>query len=439
MNQYDTERLRESLLASPGHAAAEDFETADVCVVNTCTVTEEADKDALRLLRRITRRNPAAQLIVTGCLADRDPEMLRRLFPAARVVGNAGKDEIPALLGCRTVAPGFAISGFHGHARAFVKVQDGCNMHCTYCIIPEVRPTLVTKPFAGVRAEVRSLLAAGYREIVLCGVRLGRYLERTPDGGRIDLVELIERLLEEPFDFRIRLSSLEITDLSDRLIGLLVSSEGRLCPSFHLPLQSGSDAVLTRMQRWYSTGFYRKRIEALRSRVPDAGLFTDVMAGFPGETEAEFEETLDFVRSLEFSGLHVFRYSRREGTPAAADPDQVPGETLRQRSERMHALDRELRRGFALRAVGTRRRVLVEDAGEGLTDHFLKVRLEGGRGASGLVWAEITGAEGVVGRARESEPGLRTLEETPDFAIISSGQPNPPAPPEGLTAPSNSS
>jgi len=399
VNQYDTERVRESLLTSSGGVAVEDFEQADVCIVNTCTVTEEADRDALRLLRRIARRNPAAQILVTGCLASRDPALILRQAPGARVLGNARRDEIPSLLGCQPVAPSFGISHFTGHRRAFVKVQDGCNMSCTYCIIPSVRPKLWCKPALEVESEVRGLLTAGYREIVLCGVRLGRYLVWDGD-RRVDLPGLIQRLMDLPGEFRIRLSSLEITDLTDRLIGLAETSGGRLCPSFHLPLQSGSDVVLRRMERWYSTGFYRKRVAALRNRLPDAGLFTDVMVGFPGETESEFRQTVGFLREMDFSGLHVFRFSRRSGTPAAQAADQVPEGLVQARSKEVHALDREFRRCFAARAVGSRRRVLVEVDGEGLTEHFLKVRLAAGPRPGNFCDVEIARAEEEVGVAR---------------------------------------
>ena len=408
VNQYDTEKLRESLLRAPGAANEDDFAHADVCVVNTCTVTEEADKDARKLLRQITRRNPSAKLVVTGCLASREPEKLREEFPAAHVVGNLDKDEIPSLLGCSTVAPGFGLSTFHGHSRAFVKVQDGCNMHCTYCIIPEVRPELSCRPYPEVEAEVKTLLANGYNEIVLCGVRLGRYLV-WHDDKRIDLAGLTERLMALPGDFRVRYSSLEITDLTDRVITLLAESNGRFCPSFHLPLQSGTDSVLRRMKRWYSVDFYRRRVAALRARVPDAGIFTDVMHGFPGETEAEFEETVAFLKELKFSGLHVFRYSRREGTPAAAEADQVPEQEKRRRADVLHALDKEFRKEFAARAVGTRRRVVVENPGDALTDHFLKVRLRAPHLASGHPLPSGEGNIALAQRERVPEGRVRGL------------------------------
>ncbi len=376
VNQYETQVVRERMLAV-GSLAVSDWESADLCLINTCTVTQEADRDALRLLRRIARRNPAARLVVTGCLASRDPQAILEAAPSALVVGNEGKEELPSLLGCSSV-PAFAgVSAFCGHTRAFLKVQDGCNMRCGFCIIPSVRPVLWSKPIQDLEAEARRLVAAGYREIVPCGVRLGRYLA-LEGGGRVDFAGMLERLLGIPGDFRIRLSSLEITDLTDRLIALMAGSGGRLCPSLHIPLQSGSEGVLRRMRRWYSAAFYARRVEALRSRLPEAGVFADVMTGFPGETEAEFLESRAFIEGLGFSGLHVFRYSKRAGTQAARNPGQLPERVVLERARALRDLDRSLRAAFAARAVGSWRRVLMKDRGpapEGLAENFLCVRL----------------------------------------------------------------
>jgi threonylcarbamoyladenosine tRNA methylthiotransferase MtaB len=300
------------------------------------------------------------------------------------------------MLGCAPVPEFAGISGFHQRTRAFVKVQDGCNMHCAYCIIPSIRPTLSCKPYEELEREVGGLVDRGVREIVVCGVRLGRYLVRDIAGRRVDFVAMLDRLLALPGDFRIRLSSLEVTDLTDRLIDLLVRSEGKLCPSFHVPLQAGADAVLSRMGRWYSAAFYARRIAALRARWPDAGLFSDVMVGFPGETDAHFEDGHRFIASLGFSGLHVFRYSKRPGTLAARFREQVPEPCLLDRARRMRELDHRLRVAFAAEALGSRRRVIIEEGGaapEGLTDHFLRVRFAEPPGR-GLLWARIVSTEG---------------------------------------------
>ena len=374
VNQYETQALRERLGREAGSVDAEGFEDADVCVVNTCTVTAEADREALALLRRIGRRNPAARLFVTGCLVSRDAALVRAAAPHAQLVGNAEKASLPALLGCAP-APLGGVSGLAGRSRAFVKVQDGCNMSCAFCVIPSIRPELSSKSWPELLDEVRGLVDAGKPEIVLCGIRLGRYLSRDEAGRRVDLVCALERLLEVPGEFRLRLSSLEITDATDRLFALMAASGGRLCPSLHAPLQSGSETVLRRMKRWYSAEFYRRRADAFRAQVPKAALFADVMTGFPGETDAEHEESLRFAQTLPFDGLHVFRYSRRPGT-AAARLSPVPEAVIARRAAEWRALDERLRAAFAARVVGRERTVVPELAGDaGLTEDFLEVGL----------------------------------------------------------------
>jgi len=420
VNQYETELLRTRLRGE----VVDNIEEAELCVINTCTVTREADVDCQRLLRKIVRRNPDAQIVVTGCYATRAPEEIREIVPLALIVGNDQKQDLPALLGCQSVQTEDVTSGgitdFRNHSRAFVKIQDGCNMMCTYCIIPSVRPEMSSKPAAQVLAEVEALVNNGYQEIVLCGVRLGRYLVWEKSGAtgqkRIDFVELLSRLLALPGNFRVRLSSFEITDLTDRVLRVLTDSKGKLCPSFHLPLQSGSDIVLKRMKRWYSTQFYRRRIEALRRHNPGAGLFTDVIVGFPGETREDFNQTADFIREHDFSGLHVFRYSSRSGTPAAEYLDVVPGEEIILRAREMRSLDRELRIRFAQAAVGSRRQVLVEDSKglrEGLTGHFLRVRFSDPvPRRPGLHSARITGCDGALAHAVVDQ-WQKTLPQSP--------------------------
>ncbi|MFH2204836.1 MAG: tRNA (N(6)-L-threonylcarbamoyladenosine(37)-C(2))-methylthiotransferase MtaB [Elusimicrobiota bacterium] len=401
VNQYETEAVSARLLADGASRAVADYEDADLCVINTCTVTRAADKDALQIIRRIARRNPAARLVVTGCLASRDREEIRKISPAALIVGNKEKKDIPALLGCRSVPHEAGLKIFSKHSRAFVKVQDGCNMRCAYCIVPTVRPQLTSRPPAQVAEEFRTLIGNGYRELVLCGVRLGRYKAE----DKTDFVGLLERLAALPGDFRIRLSSLEITDITARLLRVIAGSAGRICPSFHLPLQSGSDRILKRMKRWYATEPFARRIAALRARIPDAGIFTDVMVGFPGETRKDFQASLRFVERTGFSGLHVFRYSRRGGTPAAEFADQVDDRELLARAAGMRALDKKLRAAFAAAAAGSRRRIIVEEKGaraQGLTDHFLRVGLDRNPGP-GLYWARIGG--GARAKIELSVPG----------------------------------
>ncbi|MBI4350648.1 MAG: MiaB/RimO family radical SAM methylthiotransferase [Elusimicrobia bacterium] len=374
VNQFETQSMRERLLADPSCREESHWRGADVVVVNTCTVTSQADQEALRLIRRISRDNPAARLVVTGCLASRDPSAILKEAPAASVVGNDGKEGLPAMLGCRA-APS-ELRGFQGHSRAFVKIQDGCNMDCRYCIIPAVRPRLSCLSYPELESQARTLIEQGYPELVLCGIRLGRYLSEDGAGRRVDLPVALERLAALKGSFRLRLSSLEITDLTDRLLELVAGSGGRICPSFHLPLQSGSDQVLKAMNRWYSAAFYRRRIESLRRHLPEAGLYTDVMVGYPAETRKRFEEGLRFVEEIGFSGLHVFRYSPRPGTPASASRG-LPDREIQSRAGAMRSIDSRLRERFAAKAVGRMRIVVPElDGRHALSEDFLTLALE---------------------------------------------------------------
>jgi threonylcarbamoyladenosine tRNA methylthiotransferase MtaB len=376
VNQAEGDSVKASLLAG-GSSEAEGFEDADLCVVNTCTVTAEADREALALLRRVTRRNPAARLVVTGCLATRDAALVRAAAPAAVVVGNEGKAGIPAMFGCATAPVEAATSG---RSRLFLKVQDGCNMDCAYCTIPSIRPTLSSVPLAELLEKTRAAVDAGVPEIVLCGIRLGRYLWREPGTPRVDLAGLVARLLDLPGDFRVRLSSLEVTDATDRLFSLMASSGGRFCPHLHLPLQSGSDAVLKRMRRWYTAEAYRRRVDAYRAAVPQGSLFADVISGFAGETAAEHAESVCFVESLSFDGLHNFRYSPRPGTTAAA-LKALPHAAVAARADEWRALDESRRAAHARRAVGELRVVAPGLSGrEGVTEDFLTVALDASLG-----------------------------------------------------------
>ncbi|MFI5361707.1 MAG: MiaB/RimO family radical SAM methylthiotransferase [Elusimicrobiota bacterium] len=391
VNQAEGESLKASLL-SGGASESEGFEDADVCVVNTCTVTAEADREALALLRRVVRRNPAARLVVTGCLATRDPERVRGAAPSAVLVGNDAKASIPAMFGCSPAPAEAALPSVSGRSRAFLKVQDGCNMSCAYCTIPSIRPTLSAVPLPELLERARAYAAAGVPEIVLCGIRLGRYLWRETGGARVDLGGLVTRCLDVPGDFRIRLSSLEVTDASDRLLSLMASSGGRLCPSLHLPLQSGSDAVLKRMNRWYSSDFFRRRVDAYRAAVPQGGLFTDIIAGFPGETDAEHEDSFRFVEELAFDGLHLFRYSPRPGAAAAAWKTPNP-RVVQARADRWRELDSARRAAHAARAVGQPRVVAPSlDGREGVTEDFLTVASDRPL-SSGLCRVKVSRAE----------------------------------------------
>ena len=377
VNQYESESLRERLAAA-GYRVAEDFSRSDVCVINSCSVTAEADRKCRQFVRKVLRANADARVLVTGCYATRDPQAVRRISPRVEVFTNRQKGLIPAMLtGCSlSAADSPLLTAFSGHTRAFVKVQDGCDATCTYCIIPKVRPGMESRPIGEVRAEAEALLRRGYKEIVLTGIRLGSY-GLSSSGGRVgrvrgNLAHLLRELVSLPGDFRIRLSSLEITEVTDELLELAAASE-KICRHFHLPLQSGDDSVLRRMGRWYDSGLYSRTVERIRETLPDAGLTADVIVGFPGETDENFANTRGFIERR-LNGLHVFPFSVRPGTPAARLPGAVEPAKIQERVQALLELDGRLRRAFQERFAGSERRVLAESDG-GFTDNGIRVPL----------------------------------------------------------------
>src|SRR3954462_2322504 len=337
----------ESMLAAKGLAASDERAAADLVVLNTCTVTSSADDDVRQTIRRVHRENPAARILVTGCYAQRAPEELAGMPGVEWVVGNSHKTRIAELVMLST--PGVEYHGnihvgdiFAQHdflsapvedaagdrTRPNLKIQDGCNNRCSFCIIPFVRGRSRSAPVAQVIEQVRGL-AERYREVVLSGINLGRW-GREP-GSQMRLADLIRRLLAETDVERLRLSSVEPMDFSDDLFGLMADSP-RIAKHVHAPLQSGSDRTLRRMHRKYRPRHYADRVLKARRLMPDAGIGADVMVGFPGETDADFEESRRFIESMPFTYLHVFTYSERPGTAAAAMPGAVPVNVRRERN-----------------------------------------------------------------------------------------------------------
>ncbi len=375
VNQYETELLREGFLRL-GYREALGGEPADLCVVNTCTVTAQGDAKSRKAIRQLARENPHAEIVVTGCYATRAAEEVARLPGVVEVIVDKG--ELPNLLsrrGLDDVPTG--IAGFGSRHRAYVKVQDGCRMKCSYCIIPQVRPRLLSRPLEHVLDEVYRLVntrglspsgpsdaQSGHREIVLTGIHLGHYgvdlLRPAPD-----LADLVRRLAELPGDFRIRLSSLEAAEVDDRLIDLLAAFPSRLCPHLHLSLQSGSDAVLRRMLRRDTAAGFIDRCRRIKDRLDHPAITTDLIVGFPGETDADFAATCRVVEQVGFAKVHVFRFSPRDGTPAAAMPDQVPEAIKHRRMTALKAIAKQVRRHYLAGLVGRPLQVLVESRLEG--------------------------------------------------------------------------
>ncbi len=388
VNQVESQAILEQFTRA-GFTPADSFETADVCVLNTCTVTHQADKDVEKLIRQILRRNPAARLVLTGCYAAAHKEHIQAVFPSAEIVGKYDLGRV--LFHEEDIC--WTVSGHEGHSRAFIKIQDGCDNFCSYCIVPYARSVKRSKPLADVLSEIENLVQNGFLEIVLTGINIGNF--KCPKTGA-DLAELCAQIAKLPGTFRIRFSSIELPTVSDGVIAHMHAFPTRFCNYFHLPLQAGCDKILCDMNRHYTTADYAARVTYLRAQVPQIGIFADVIAGYPTETEADFETTYQFIKSQQLAGLHVFSYSARPGTPAAKLP-QLPHEEIKRRADKLRELDKELRARFAACLVGTEQVVFVEEKKgahlHGITSNFQTVLLPEHGQAHGLVRVKITRAE----------------------------------------------
>ena len=362
VNQYETEYLREGLLGI-GYEDADSEQPADLCVVNTCTVTNEGDSKSRQIIRRLARDNPASKIVVMGCYATRAPEEVAALPNVTEVLTD--KRELPDLLGRFGVTDvPTGISGFGRRHRAYVKVQDGCLLRCSFCIIPHVRPQLTSRPSEHILDEVRRLVDNGYREVVLTGIHLGHYgvdwNRNLPKEKWTRLSHLVRWIAELPGDFRIRLSSIEATEVTRELIGVMQDFPDKVCPHLHISMQSGSDSVLRRMRRRWGSRRFVDRCHLLKESLDRPAITTDIIVGFPGETEAEFAETCDVAREVGFSKIHVFPFSARRGTPAADLPGQLPKKLKQARGRELSNLEAELRDEYFESLRGMRLRVLVE-------------------------------------------------------------------------------
>ena len=376
VNQYESQALRERF-SRKGLTEVEADRGADLFVINTCTVTETATSEAQRTVRRLARRFPFSEITVTGCAADSHKAEFLGLPGVRRVVTHDEKASLcddPRLSPADTTPSIFdlTISRFDHHTRAFLKVEDGCDLNCSFCIIPKVRGTARSRSLESAVDEAKRLVANGYREIVLTGVHLGSYGKDLAQ--RSLLPDLVERLLGVTGLARLRLSSIEANEISDPLIALM-AAEPRFCPHLHLPLQSGDDEVLRAMRRRYNSRQYLAACDRVSERVADPSFTADVIVGFPGETDGQFENTLEVCRRVGFSRIHIFPYSRRRGTDAARMAD-LPSRVKKERHHRLERLAVELTDRYARRFVGRDVEVLVEHDG-GYTERYLKARVDG--------------------------------------------------------------
>jgi threonylcarbamoyladenosine tRNA methylthiotransferase MtaB len=362
VNQYETQFVREGLLTAGFEDAAED-QAADLCIVNTCTITGEGDSKSRQIIRRMNRDNPDARIVVMGCYATREPEKVAALPGVAEVVTD--KRELPDLLGRFGVVdiPN-GISGLNNRHRAYVKVQDGCLLRCSYCIIPQVRPQMFSRPENEVLDEIRVLVDRGFREVVLTGIHLGHYgvdfNKGKPKSEWTRLSSLVRSICKLSPDLRVRLSSIEATEVTRELIEVMQDYSDQVCPHLHVCVQSGSDRILRLMKRRWTRRHIIDRCNLVKEELHLPAFTTDLIVGFPGETDQDFEDSLDACRQIGFSKIHMFPFSARRGTPAATMPDQVTKAVKKERGAVVRELESELRQQYFDSLVGERLQLLVE-------------------------------------------------------------------------------
>ena len=408
VNQYDTQAMRERF-EQAGYRTVDFEQEADVYVVNTCTVTGTGDKKSMQIIRRCHRQNPLAAIVVTGCLAQRAADSLT--LPGVRLVlGTQRRGEVVELLeqalmqDCALIAveslrrapfEHLTVHAHEGHTRATMKIQEGCDRWCTYCIIPSVRGPIRSRPLDEIRAEAQSLADAGFAEAVLTGIHLTSYGRDLKDGTT--LLDAIRAVHEVAGIRRIRLGSLEPVIVTPEFVAGIAALP-KVCHQFHLALQSGSDTVLERMHRRYTSGEFLAACALLREAFDDCALTTDVMTGFPGETQEEFAQTKETCRRAGFSRMHVFPYSEREGTKAAQMPGSVPRPLREERARELIALGRELERSALAARVGRAEDVLIEELdeqgdGAGYTGGYMRVHVPGAKEGT-IVRVRVTGVRG---------------------------------------------
>ena len=382
VNQFESDTIARELSRS-NLLQVDKCERADLCIINTCTVTGKAAMQSRQAVRQAIRANPKAEIVVTGCYAQTAPEELLEIPGVSTVINQAEKTNIPDLLikdGCQNCANDAqkgmedrsldrANSDIGRRSRPFMKIQDGCNAFCTYCIVPYARGPSRSVALDKVLEGIRLLSSAGYHEVVLTGIHIGSYgLDLTPPG---DLLALLKKIRKLELIDRVRLSSVEPRELSPQLIDFVARSSsgpGRICPHFHIPLQSGSNRILNKMKRPYNRRYFRELLLAISEQIDDAAIGVDVLVGFPGETESDFERTCELIAESPVSYLHVFPFSARKGTAAYGFPNQVPRQAIRDRAQKMRQLGNQKKAEYYKKFVGKTVELIVEttsDSGSG--------------------------------------------------------------------------
>jgi threonylcarbamoyladenosine tRNA methylthiotransferase MtaB len=419
VNQYETEVI-EGLFKQRGYQVVDFDKPAEVYVINTCSVTHLGEKKSRQLIRRAVRMSPDATVVVTGCYAQISPAEVQAIEGVDVVVGTSERhrlvdmvEEAAASRGKITAVSDIMAAGEFediplfaapGRTRAFLKIQEGCTNFCTYCIIPYARGPLRSRPLASIVRETEKMVAAGFKEIVLTGIHLGAYGRDTAEG--LTLTDAVKAILAAQGVVRLRLSSLESIEVCDDLIAVM-RQDKRFCPHLHLPLQSGDDQILQAMNRHYTSAEYRRLVQVLQDQVPDLAVSTDIIVGFPGETAEMFANTLAFVETIDFARIHVFPYSRRQGTVAAGYAGQTSEAEKKRRVQELSVLAGRKAAAFCSRFIGQEVEVLLEMANKGLIDgltgNYLRVYSAGDQSMHGQLrrvkllklhreglWGEIT-------------------------------------------------
>lgn len=415
VNQADTASM-ENLFLRSGHQLVSFDGEADVYIINTCVVTNTGQRKSRQTIHRAIRKNPNALIVVTGCYPQTAAEEVKAIAGVDMIIGNQDRAQIVQLveerlahrqtdtldavhkLTASTAFEEMAAGDITDKTRAFLKIQEGCNQFCTYCIIPYARGPLRSRSLESIRTETQRLISAGFKEIVLIGIHLGCYGKENPDGPT--LYDAVKTVLDVPGVQRLRLGSLESVEVEPRLLTLM-QEDARFCRHLHLPLQSGCDKTLQAMHRPYTTAKFKTLLADIKTRVPDIAITTDVIAGFPGETEADFETTCKFAESCGFSKMHIFPFSARKGTPAEKFAGAVTEAVKKERADILGRVDETMHKAFLQAMVGQTAKVLFEqpageDYFEGLTGNYQRVFVKsGGRNLSGeILPVKITAFDG---------------------------------------------
>ncbi|MGO1043950.1 tRNA (N(6)-L-threonylcarbamoyladenosine(37)-C(2))-methylthiotransferase MtaB [Clostridioides difficile] len=402
VNQYETEAMLE-LFEKDGYEQVNSEEYADVYVINTCTVTHMSDRKSRQYIRRVKKKNPDAIIAVVGCYSQVSPEEILDIEEVNLVMGTNDRrkivEEIRKIDASKKVSTvddimkvkafeEIEISQTNGKTRAFMKIQDGCDRFCTYCIIPYARGRVRSRDIDSIVDEVKKLAKNGYKEVVLTGIHVASYGKDLKDKD-IKLLDVIKQINEIEAIERIRLSSVEPILFTDEFVNEVLNME-KVCPHYHLSLQSGCDETLKRMNRRYTTSEYKTIVDRLRDKMPNVAITTDVIVGFPGETNEEFKQTYEFLKDIELSQMHIFKYSPRKGTPAATMENQIDPQMKHFRSEQLLNLSKENFSKFATKFIGSELEVLFEqniegNKFEGLTSNYIRVVVESDKNIQGQI------------------------------------------------------